>query len=85
MGSSLIVISLALGTLLIGIVIAAYQLWSTNKSQEQGEHSALAKRFGGQVSKRFEPIDRKLTQDPRGQARNLNATSNPEAEAALRP
>lgn len=81
MGSSLIVIGLALFTLLIGVAIAIYQLWSANKSQEQGEHSALAARFAGKVANRFKPIDRTLTPDPRGQARNLNATSNPGAEA----
>ena len=47
MGSSLAVISLALITLLTGLAIAIYQLWSANESQKEGEHSALARRFGG--------------------------------------
>ena len=55
MGSSLIIISLALLTLLAGLAVAAYQLWSADKAQKEGEHSALAARFGGKVSKRFRP------------------------------
>ena len=47
MGSSLIVISLALLTLLAGIAVAAYQLWSADQSQQKGNHSALAARYGG--------------------------------------
>ena len=47
MGSSLIVISLALVTLLIGLAIAIYQLWSADRAKKEGEHSALAHRFSG--------------------------------------
>ena len=65
MDKSFVLIALCLGTLLIGLAIAIYQLWSANKAQEQGEHSALAKRFGGKVLNRFEPIDNHITSDPR--------------------
>ncbi len=45
MGSSLIVISLALLTLLAGIAVAVHQLWSADRAKKEGEHSALAHRF----------------------------------------
>ena len=52
MGHSATLISLSLITLLIGIGIAAYQLWSADTAQKEGEHSALAARFGGKVRPR---------------------------------
>ena len=57
MDKSFVLIALSLGTLLIGLAVAIYQLWSANKAQQQGEYSALAKRFGGKVLNRFQPID----------------------------
>ena len=84
MEKSTILIGLTLFTLLVGIAIAAYQLWSADKSQQQGERSALAARFGSKVPGSWQPTDQVLTPDPRGQAREMNAASDPAAEAAAR-
>ncbi len=45
MEKSSVLILLTLFTLVTGLVIAAYQLWSADKSKKEGEHSALADRF----------------------------------------
>ena len=39
MDESVIIISLALLTLLIGMAVAAFQLWSVKRSQRKGEHA----------------------------------------------
>ena len=50
MEHSTILISLTLFTLLCGLAIATYQLWSADKAKAEGEHSALAARFAGKTS-----------------------------------
>ena len=81
MDKSTILIGLCLGTLLIGLGIAIYQLWSADKSKEQSEHSALAARFAGKpVGGHRYPTDDVLTPDPRGHARGMHSISDPEQE-----
>ena len=80
MEKSTILISLTLFTLLVGVAIGIYQLWSAEKSKQKGPHSALAARYGGKPTRDFRPLDQGLTPDPRGQAREMNAVSNPGAE-----
>lgn len=46
MGHSTILISLSLVTLLCGLSIAAYQLWSAENARQDGRQSALAARYG---------------------------------------
>ena len=48
MDKSLALIGLTLFTLLVGVAIAIYQLWSADKAQKEGDPSALAARYGGQ-------------------------------------
>ena len=84
MEKSTILICLTMFTLLIGVAIAVYQLFSAHRSQQKGPHSALAARYGGKPTRDFRPLDEGVTPDPRGQARPLNAVSNPAAEAAER-
>ena len=55
MDKSTAIIMLCLGTLLIGLAISIYQLWSSHHSQKKGDHSTLAARFGGK--KRMLPRD----------------------------
>ena len=62
MGSSLIVISLALVTLLTGLAIATYQLWSADRAQKEGEHSALAHRFSGRPA--GQPMTESIPKEP---------------------
>ena len=62
MGSSLIVISLALVTLLIGLAIAIHQLWSADKAKQEGEHSALAHRFSGRPAGK--PMTESIPKEP---------------------
>ena len=38
MERSTVIITLALFTLLVGIAVAAYQLWSADRAQKTGEH-----------------------------------------------
>ena len=38
MDRSTVIISLALFTLLVGIAIAAYQLWAADRAEKTGEH-----------------------------------------------
>ena len=57
---------------------------SADKSKKEGEHSALADRFGSKVPSNWQPTDKVLTPDPRGQAREMNAASDPAAEAMVR-
>lgn len=45
MEKSSVLILLTLFTLLTGLGIAIYQLWSADQSKKTGEHSALAARF----------------------------------------
>ncbi len=47
MEHSTILIVLTLFTLLAAIGWASYELWGAKKAKEEGEHSALAARFGG--------------------------------------
>ena len=59
MDKSLVLIGLTLFTLLVGLAIAFYQLWSADKAQKEGDPSALAARYGGQpIGKpRHDPVN----------------------------
>lgn len=81
MDKSTVLIGLTLFTLLVGLAIAAYQLWSADKAQEQNEHSALAKRFGGKTRK---PASDN-TNDPNPRVPAFDKTHDPRNDRGLEP
>ena len=75
MGHSTILISLSLVTLLCSLSIAAYQLWSAEHARQDGQHSALAARYGGKPTNvaRLEPRPMPIPDEPRISPRTQQA------------
>ena len=76
-------ISLSLVTLLCGLSVAAYQLWSAEHARQDGQHSALAARYGGKPVSLARPEPRPAP--PRDEPRIALALPQAELTAAPPP